>query len=88
VKEALWFDGQGVYSAIVIMANNNKRNVRYVYHLPYFERRELCRILDRMDKWEELGKKPCAVLLLPVACYGVVKENKFNETVNRKQLSG
>lgn len=37
------------------MANNIKRNVRYVYHLPYFERRELCRILDRMDKWEELG---------------------------------
>jgi hypothetical protein len=41
----------------VVMANNNNLNVRYVYHLPYFARRELCRILDRMDKWEELGKK-------------------------------
>lgn len=49
------------------MANNNNRNVRYVYHLPYFERRELCRILDRMDKWEELGKQP-ANLFVPVAC--------------------
>jgi hypothetical protein len=57
------------------MANNNNRNVRYVYHLPYFERRELCRILDRMDKWEDLGKKRAVVLSL-VACYDVIKVNK------------
>jgi hypothetical protein len=49
------------------MASSNKHSVRYVYHLPYFERRELCRILDRMDKWEELGKKPCTVLFLDIA---------------------
>jgi hypothetical protein len=60
------------------MANNNNRNVRYVYHLPYFERRELCRILDRMDKWEELGKKRAVGLSL-VACYDVVKVNKSNQ---------
>ncbi|XP_069672063.1 pelle-like serine/threonine-protein kinase pik-1 [Periplaneta americana] len=36
---------------------NNRPNVKYVYHLPYFQRRELCRILDGMDKWEELGGK-------------------------------
>jgi hypothetical protein len=50
------------------MANNNNRNVRYVYHLPYFERRELCRILDRMDKWEELGKKRAVVTCCMLWC--------------------
>ena len=57
------------------MANNNSRNVKYVYHLPYFERRELCRILDRMDKWEELGK----ILLIcsvPVACSDDIRRRK------------
>lgn len=48
-------------SCLFVMANNSQHNVRYVYHLPYFERRELCRILDRMDKWEELGKNPVNV---------------------------
>lgn len=55
-----------MYLTFVIMANNNERNVKYVYDLPYFARRELCRILDRMDKWEELGKRPCAVVLVLV----------------------
>jgi hypothetical protein len=60
------------------MANNNNRNVRYVYHLPYFERRELCRILDRMDKWEELGKQP-ANLFVPVACsYDIWRRKKWS----------
>lgn len=39
------------------MASNNRPNVKYVYDLPYFERKELCRILDHNDKWEELGGK-------------------------------
>jgi hypothetical protein len=56
-----------VYLDFVIMANN-KLNVRYVYHLPYFERRELCRILDRMDKWEELGKKRAVVTCCMLKC--------------------
>lgn len=35
----------------------SKRNVpKYVYDIPYFERMELCRILDQNDKWEELGE--------------------------------
>jgi hypothetical protein len=41
-----------------------------------------------MDKWEELGKKPCAVLLVRVACLSVVKVNKFsNPVVSRKEVS-
>lgn len=27
----------------------------YIYNLPYHERKELCKILDQNDKWEELG---------------------------------
>lgn len=30
-------------------------NIMYIYNLPHQERRELCRILDQNDKWEELG---------------------------------
>lgn len=30
-------------------------NVMYVYNLPYQERKELCKILDQNNKWEELG---------------------------------
>ncbi|KAL0279249.1 UNVERIFIED_CONTAM: hypothetical protein PYX00_000853 [Menopon gallinae] len=37
------------------MANSVRGNPKYVYDLPYFERMELCRILDQNDKWEELG---------------------------------
>lgn len=30
-------------------------DVMYIYHLPHSERRDLCRILDQNNKWEELG---------------------------------
>ncbi|XP_071454890.1 serine/threonine-protein kinase pelle [Hetaerina americana] len=39
------------------MASANRTNIKYIYDLPYFERKELCRILDHNDKWEELGGK-------------------------------
>lgn len=35
---------------------NSKSPVKYVYDLPYFERKELCRILDENNQWEALGK--------------------------------
>lgn len=39
------------------MAQSNRSPTpKYVYDLPYFERMELCRILDHNEKWEELGK--------------------------------
>ncbi|XP_015432237.1 PREDICTED: serine/threonine-protein kinase pelle [Dufourea novaeangliae] len=30
-------------------------NVKYIYQLPFFERSELCKILNQNDKWEELA---------------------------------
>ncbi|KAK9297160.1 hypothetical protein QLX08_009033 [Tetragonisca angustula] len=30
-------------------------NIKYVYQLPFFERSELCKILNQNDKWEELA---------------------------------
>ncbi|XP_046387837.1 mitogen-activated protein kinase kinase kinase 4-like [Ischnura elegans] len=39
------------------MASASRSQVKYVYDLPYVERKELCRILDCNDKWEELGGK-------------------------------
>lgn len=35
--------------------SSTKNDVMYIYKLPYHERKELCRILDQNDKWEELG---------------------------------
>lgn len=30
-------------------------NIKYIYQLPFFERSELCKILNQNDKWEELA---------------------------------
>ncbi|KAL2739532.1 pelle-like serine/threonine-protein kinase pik-1 isoform X1 [Vespula maculifrons] len=35
----------------------NVRNVKYIYQLPALERLEICKILDKDDKWEELAGK-------------------------------
>lgn len=32
-------------------------NMKYIYQLPFFERSELCKILNQNDKWEELAGK-------------------------------
>lgn len=32
-------------------------NITYIYQLPFFERSELCKILNQNDKWEELAGK-------------------------------
>ncbi|KAK6642659.1 hypothetical protein RUM43_004161 [Polyplax serrata] len=37
------------------MAQSRRNSPKYVYDIPYFERMELCRVLDQNDKWEELG---------------------------------
>ncbi|KAF4527340.1 hypothetical protein B566_EDAN001117 [Ephemera danica] len=37
------------------MAMHNTNDVKYVYDLPYPVHRELCRLLDQNDKWEELA---------------------------------
>ncbi|XP_049787337.1 interleukin-1 receptor-associated kinase 1-like [Schistocerca cancellata] len=39
------------------MTSTNSREVKYIYQLPYYEHKELCRLLDHNDKWEELGGK-------------------------------
>lgn len=39
------------------MASSNSREIKYIYQLPYYEHKELCRLLDHNDKWEELGGK-------------------------------
>lgn len=36
---------------------NKVKNIKYVYNLPFFERSELCKILNQNDKWEELAGK-------------------------------
>ncbi|KAG7212603.1 hypothetical protein KM043_012896 [Ampulex compressa] len=36
-------------------ASNSAEKIKYVYHLPFFERSELCKILNQNDKWEELA---------------------------------
>lgn len=38
------------------MPLTDRKNIKYVYQLPYSERMQLCRILDMNDKWEILGK--------------------------------
>lgn len=32
-------------------------SIKYVYELPYLERKEICRIFDENNLWETLGKK-------------------------------
>ncbi|KOX69995.1 Serine/threonine-protein kinase pelle [Melipona quadrifasciata] len=32
-------------------------NIKYIYQLPFFERSELCKILNQNDKWEELAER-------------------------------
>jgi len=36
---------------------NYKRDVEYIYQLPFFERSEFCKIMNQNDKWEELAGK-------------------------------
>lgn len=38
------------------MASSNlTENMKYIYHLPFFARSALCKILNQNDKWEELA---------------------------------
>lgn len=30
-------------------------NIKYIYHLPFSERSEFCKIMNQNDKWEELA---------------------------------
>jgi hypothetical protein len=30
--------------------------IKYIYELPFFDRKELCRIFDENNQWETLGK--------------------------------
>jgi len=48
---------QGRMSALSLGGSGNvgARSLKYVYDLPYFERKELCRILDENNQWEALG---------------------------------
>lgn len=39
------------------MSNSSNNNIKYVYNLPYFARKDLCRLLDQMEMWEELAGK-------------------------------
>lgn len=32
-------------------------SIKYVYELPYLERKEICRIFDENNLWETLGEK-------------------------------
>lgn len=36
-------------------SSNCADKIKYIYHLPFFERSELCKILNQNDKWEELA---------------------------------
>lgn len=38
-------------------SSNCADKIKYIYHLPFFERSELCKILNQNDKWEELAGK-------------------------------
>lgn len=31
------------------------KNIKYIYHLPFPERSEFCKIMNQNDKWEELA---------------------------------
>jgi len=31
------------------------KNIKYIYHLPFSERAEFCKIMNQNDKWEELA---------------------------------
>ncbi|PSN38883.1 hypothetical protein C0J52_18970, partial [Blattella germanica] len=42
---------------MVQLGANNSQNVKYIYDLPYFARKDLCRLLDQMEMWEELAGK-------------------------------
>jgi len=53
-----WFELSAALQRSVIMASERRRRtseVHFIYDLPYFERKELCRILDVNNKWELLG---------------------------------
>lgn len=32
-------------------------SLKYIYHLPFSERSEFCKIMNQNDKWEELAGK-------------------------------
>lgn len=40
-----------------LVSGNRVKQCKYVYDLPYKERKELCSILDINNQWEKLGKK-------------------------------
>ena len=37
------------------VSGDQSSSVKYVYELPYTERKMLCNILDMDDQWERLG---------------------------------
>lgn len=45
------------------------KDITYIYHLPHTERKMLSRILDRNDKWEELGEKYMKYDFLTIQVY-------------------
>lgn len=40
--------------------------IKYIYDLPFFDRKEICRIFDENDQWEALGMRMRNILLLVI----------------------
>ena len=47
----------GINSRTHLSGASGCGRVKYVYDLPYFERKELCRVLDENNDWETIGKR-------------------------------
>ncbi|CAG7832147.1 unnamed protein product [Allacma fusca] len=45
----------GINSRSLVPGSGSSNSTKYVYDLPYFNRKELCRVLDENNQWETVG---------------------------------